>query len=553
VQVDRKKLLQRWEQLKLERSSWIPHYQEISENLMPRSGRFFVQDRNRGQKRHNTIYDSTGTRSLGVLSAGMMGGNTSPARPWFRLATSDPELMRTAAVKVWLSDVSTLMHTIFQRSNTYRALHTIYEELGAFGTAASIVLPDFENVIHHYPLTVGEYAIATNWKGEVDTLYREFEKTVGEMVQEFGPENVSPRVKNMFDRGQLGQWVPIIHAIEPRAARDTSKASAKEMPWRSIYFEAGGSETKALRESGFRRFPALCPRWAVDGGDIYGRSPGMEALGDLKQLQHAQLRKAMGIDYKTMPPLQAPTSFKGQEVNMLPGGLSYVDAVGPANSIRSAFDASIDLSHLLDDIQDVRGRVRSAFFADIFLMLANQTDARMTATEVAERHEEKMLMLGPVIERLKNELLDPLIEITFDAIMAAGIAPPPPEELQGTDINVELVSMLAQAQRAIGTNSIDRFTGNLAAVAQFKPNVLDKFDEDQWADIYAEAQGIDPRLVVPNDKANEIRQARAQAAQAAAQAEQANIAADTAQKLAGARTDQPSALTDATAAFSGYT
>lgn len=553
MEIDRTLLLRRWTALKSERSSWDEHWREISSNLLPRSGRFFVQDRNKGQRRYNNIYDNTGGRALRVLAAGMMSGMTSPARPWFRLATSDQDLMKYAPVKLWLNEVSNLMHAIFQRSNTYRALHTMYEELGAFGTAASIVVPDFQNIIHHHPLTVGEYAIATNWKGEVTTLYREFQKTVHELVSEFGLDKCSTMVQSMHKNGNLDAWVTVVHAIEPREDRDPSKKDAANMPWRSVYFELQGSQKTFLRESGYKRFPALVPRWAVSGGDIYGNCPGQEALGDIKQLQHEQLRKAQGIDYMTKPPLQVPTSAKNHDMDTLPGGISYVDAASPGGGIRSAFEVRLDMSHLLADIQDVRQRIQGSFYADLFLMLASQSDTRMTATEVAERHEEKLLMLGPVLERLQNELLDPLIEMTFDQIMEAGIVPPPPEELQGHDINVELVSMLAQAQRAIGTNSIDRFVGNLGAVAQFKPEALDKFDADKWVDIYAESLGLDPQIIVPADQVQAIRQQRAQAQQAAQQAAMLNQGADTAQKLGSVDTSKQSALTDVTAAFSGYT
>lgn len=186
-------------------------------------------------------------------------------------------------------------------------------------------------------------------------------------------------------------------------------------------------------------------------------------------------------------------------------------------------------------------------------MLANGTNPQMTATEVAERHEEKLLMLGPVLERMHNEILDPMIEATFARMVEAGIVPPPPQELQGMDLNVEFVSMLAQAQRAIATNSVDRFVGNLGAVAGFKPDVLDKFDADRWADAYADMLGIDPELIVSGDKVALIRQARAEAAQQQAMAEQMAQGAKTARDLAAADTSGENALTDVTRAFSGYT
>ena len=551
-QEKRDKLKQRWSSLRSERSSWISHWEEISTYILPRNGRYFASDRNKGTRKHNNIYDSTGTHALRVLGAGMMAGATSPARPWFTLATSDPEINKYQPVRIWLSDVTRLMQAIFQKSNTYRALHSIYEELGAFGTASSIVLPSFQNVIHHYPVTIGEYAIATDYQGNVCTIYREFDKTVSELVKEFGYKNCSSTVQNMYDRGNLDQWVTIIHAIEPRDDRDSRKRDSKNMPWKSCYFESGCQDDKLLRESGFNSFPALVPRWVVTGGDIYGNSPGMEALGDIKQLQHEQLRKAQGIDYQTNPPLQVPTSMANRDIERLPGGITFVD--GSSNGIKTAFEVQLNLNHLLADIQDVRQRINSTFYADLFLMLASAgaANTRMTATEVAERHEEKLLMLGPVMERLHNELLSPLINMTFDRIVEAGILPPPPAELQGIDLNIEFISVLAQAQKAVGTNSVDRLVGNLGAVAQFKPDVLDKFDADQWVDAYSDMLGVDPRLILANDQVAVIREARAKAQAAQAQSEAMLQQSQTAKNLAGADTGGQNALTDITGGLMGY-
>jgi len=346
--------------------------------------------------------------------------------------------------------------------------------------------------------------------------------------------------------------VTVIHAIEPRSDRDVTKRDAKNMPFKSCYFEINSDPDQYLRESGFEEFPVLVPRWATAGGDVYGNSPGMEALGDIKQLQHEQLRKAQGIDYQTKPPLQVPTSMKNRDVETLPGGISYVDGASAQAGIRTAFEVNLNLDHLLRDIMDVRERIRSAFYADLFLMLANATDTRMTATEVAERHEEKLLMLGPVLERLHNELLDPLIETTFTRMVQANILPPAPPEMQGMELNVEFVSMLAQAQRAIGTNSVDRFVGSLGAVAQMRPEVLDKFDADQWVDAYSDMLGVDPKLIVANDQVAVVRQARNQAMAAKEQSEVMEQTSNTVKNLAQAPTNQPTALRDVMNMFSGY-
>jgi len=548
---ERQMVATRWAALKSERASWFGHWNDISRYLLPRNGRFFVQDRNRGYTRTNSIYDNTGTLALRVLAAGMMSGMTSPARPWFKLGVpAGNPVSKSPAVKKWLNEATLVMRDIFAKGNTYRALHSIYEELGAFGTGCSIIAPDDTMVLRHFPLTVGEYCLASNQNGDVDTLYREFQKPVHTLVKEFGYDKCSHQTQAMFDQGSLDQWVTVIHAIEPRADRDPSKRDNKNMRFSSVYYEQGGQPGQFLSESGFKQFPGICPRWQVSGGDIYGGSPGMDCLGDVKSLQQEQLRKAQGIDYMTKPPLQVPTSLKGQDVESLPGGIAYIDSTGPGSGIRTQFEVKLELQHLLADIQDVRGRIRSTFYADLFLMLANQTDTRMTATEVAERHEEKLLMLGPVLERLQNELLDPLIAVTFARMVEQTLIPPAPPELMKQPLIVEYVSMLAQAQMAVGVNSIDRFTGALGNLAQIKPGVLDKFDADEWADVYADVLGVDPSLIVSNKDVALIRAQRAQMQAKQQQIEQAPAVATAAQKASQV---DPQGLKDVISMFSGYT
>lgn len=550
AETKRSKYLRRWAALKNERSSWFAHWREISDYLLPRQGRFFVTDRNQGKKRHNNILDSTATKALNTLAAGMMAGMSSPARPWFRLGLGDKKLMEREPVKLWLFEVAELMRQVFAKSNSYRVMHSTYKELGAFGTGGAIILPDFENVIHQHPMTIGEYAIATDHRGQVNAMYREFDMTVAAMVEDFGIDNVSTAVADAFRRGNLDHWQTVIHLIEPRKQRDTTKRDAKNMPIASIYLEASGNDDdKLLRESGFKQFPGVFPRWDVAGGDIYGNGPGMESLGDVRQLQHQQLRKATAIDYQANPPLQLPTAMRNAEHDLLPGGVSYYDAAAPGGGVRSAFDVNLRLDFLLADIQDVRTRIRETFYADLFLLLANDTRSNITAREVAERHEEKLLMLGPVLDRLHNEMLGPEIDVVFDRIVEAGILPPPPPEVEGADLNIEFVSMLAQAQRAVGTGAVDRLLGTIASVAQFKPDVLDKLDGDQLVDKYADMLGVDPDIILADDKVALIRADRAKMQQAQQAMAAAPAMAQTAKDLAAADTEGENALTALTRQF----
>ena len=239
-----------------------------------------------------------------ILGAGMMSGATSPARPWFRLATPDEDLMEYGPVKEWLADAQRIQLHVFARSNTYPMLHQLYEELFVFGTHAAITMDDFDKVIHHYNSPTGEYALASDYRGNVNTIYREFEKTVGEIVGEFGYDNCSQTVRRLYDAGTLDAWVPLLHIIEPRTDREPGNRTAANKAWKSCYREIGreNGDEMYLRESGFDTFPGLCPRWSRSGGDIYGGSPAMDCLGDGRQLQHEQLRKGNAIDSRPSRP-----------------------------------------------------------------------------------------------------------------------------------------------------------------------------------------------------------------------------------------------------------
>ena len=546
----RTRALTRKNALWTERSSWDSQWQDIARYQMPRAGRFFDSDVNKGNKRGQNIYDNTPVFALRTLAAGMMSGVTSPARPWFQLAIADRDLMEFEPVKEWLHKTASIMRQVFGASNTYNSLHQCYEELGAFGTWADFVQPDFQNVIHHYPMTIGEYALGHNDKGIVDTCVREFQMTVGQMVKQFGKERCGTAVRNLYDRGTFDAWVKVMHIAGPRAEWNPDMRDAVNMPFESCYFEAAADNWEEyLSESGFKRFPALCPRWVVTSNDVYGRSPGMDCLGDAKQLQLGQLRKSQAIDYQVNPPIQVPLEYKDQANKRLPGGVMYVSQSHPNGGVRSAYDVNVRLDYLLEDIKDTRERIRSACYADLFLMLANDNRSGTTATEIAERHEEKLLMLGPVLERLHNELLSPLIDITFDRMATAGILPPVPPEIAGRELDIEFISTLAQAQRAVAASGMDRLLGTIGQAAGLWPEMRHKIDPLQVVDEYSIMYGVNPKVIVPDDVVKERMAAEAQASQAATAGPAMAQAVDSAKTASDINSE---GLQDVMSMFQGY-
>ena len=548
-------LYRRFVKLENDRSSFRSHWMEISDYIAPRRGRYLIEGQNsRGRKRTTKIIDSTGTQALRVMAAGLMSGMTSPARPWHRRKVRD-DLMDNGDVRRWLAQVEMIERSILHKSNFYNSIYTVYTELGAFGTAPLYRQPSFDDVIRFRPFTVGEYVIAENDQGVVDTLGRHFTMTVGQIVQKFvhNPmtgkmdwSGVSKATKRLWDESNYDELVEVLHFIEPRLMgdRDASKKDALNMPFKSCYFELASESDELLMESGYRKFPAYVPRWDVLSGDVYGRCPGMDTLGDIKQLQHQQKRKAQAIDKMVNPPMVAPTSLKGKPSTVLPGQTTYVDPMQGGQGFVPAYQVQPRISELQMDIAEVQNRIQRGFYADLFAMMINSDRRQMTATEVVERHEEKLVLLGPVLQRINVELLDPLLDDVFEYALEAGLLPEPPEALAGEELEVEYISLLAQAQQAVAASSLERvmgFAGNLVAVF---PDIVDGIDSDEALRQYSEILGTSPDVIISDEELQAKRQARAEEQQQMQAMEQASQLAQGAKILSETDTQNPNALTD---------
>jgi len=528
--------------LKDERTTFDPHWRDLSDYISPRSSRFLVSDANRDNRRNTNIVDPTCTLAERTLSSGMMSGITSPARPWFTLSVSDPAMKDYGPVKVWLEDVQRRMNEVFNKSNLYQSLPIVYAQLGTYGTAAMAILEDDEDIIRTYPFPIGSYYVSNSARLSVDTVYREFRMTTRQLVEQFGLDNVSETVKGQWATQTTETWHDVIHAVYPNLNRQTGKIDAKNKRYKSVYFEKAGDD-KILRESGFDEFPILAPRWEVNGEDAYGSNcPGMTALGQVKALQLEQKRKSQLIDKATNPPMVGPSSLKTQRVSQLPGAVTYVDQLTGQDGLKPLYMVNPNTADLLNDIQDTRDIIRSAYFVDLFLMLQNINTRSMPVEAVNELREEKLLMLGPVLERLNDEFLDPLIDRAFAIMQRKGMLPPAPEVLQGTALRIEYISVMAQAQKSIGVNSMERFVGFVGGMAQAKPEALDKLDIDKIIDSYGDSIGVSPSVIVPDEEVQKIRQARAEQIQQQQQMQMAQAAVAGAKDLSQANLESPNAL-----------
>lgn len=546
-----KTYMKRFEQLKSERSDFINWYRELADNHLAHRGRFLVTDRNKGHKRNTKQINNASRIAVRVLASGMMSGITSPARPWFRLSTGDQELDDIESVKQWLYQTQKVIYNVFSASNLYNSLHQLYAEMSVFGTGAMGVFKDFDDVIRCKTFTVGSYCLAMNGKDEVDTFYREYEISVAQCIDEFGYDNCSIDVRQRWDDGNTESGVSIIHVIEPNDDRDHNSPLATDMPWRSVYFERSRNtkapETdKFLRESGFEEFVIMAPRWDVTGEDTYATDcPGMTALGDTKTLQLGERRQYQALDKISNPPLQGATSMKNKMHGRTLGPNDIVWHDEQGSGLSSIYgNWRPDLGAMMTVNDRVEHRVNEAFYKDLFLMLANTDRREITAREVQEKHEEKLLMLGPVLERLHTELLNPLIDRVFGILQRAGVLPVPPEEIREKELNIEYVSVLAQAQRLVNTGAIDRLVNFTASVTPIWPEARHKVNISQSIDEYADALGVDPSIVASDDEVAAAAAAEQAALEAQQQGEAMAQMVDSAATMSDVDVEEGSALSD---------
>lgn len=513
----------RLQNLKEIRQPWEAHWRDLADFNAPARLRLLIKQKE-GDKLRSSIIDSTSTFALRTLASGMHSGITSPARPWFKLGPLDDDMKEYKPVRDWLSKVESEMRKVFAQSNIYNAFHTGYGDLGLFGQSCGLLVEDERRVVRMVPMIHGAFWIARDENGMANTLYRQFYWSCERIVARFGYKNCSRLVQECYDKGDYDERFIVNHAVEPRHDREPGKIDRKNKPYLSNYWEDGSDRNSRpeglLEESGFDSNPIIAPPWLLTADDHYAVSPGMDALPDVKVLQKLQLWSGEAVEKGVRPPMKGPTSLRNNPSSLLPNSITYVDDPN-GRGFSPVMEVQLRISEVEAKIQQTQQRIDRAYYADLFLMLANMEGIQpRNAFEIAERKEEKLLALGPVLENIFGNQLSPTIDRTFEAMVKRDMIPPPPPELEGQDLKVEYISMLAQAQKAVATGSIERlvaFAGNLAGA---NPTVLDKVNLDQAIDEYADLIGSPPSIVVSDDEVKSVRDQRAQQQQQAAQMEQ---------------------------------
>jgi hypothetical protein len=492
------------------RSTWESHWQEIADLMLPRKAEI-TKERSRGDKRSTQIFDATAIHSLELLAASLHGMLTSSANRWFSLRFKEAALNENDEAREWLEDSIDKMYLGFARSNFQQEIFENYHDLIAFGTSCLMVEEDEEDIIRFSARHIKEIYVEENKKGLIDNVYRKFKLTADQAMQKFGAENLSKEVNTTHKTNPYDE-VEICHVVRPRFNYDSSKKDKKNMKFQSVYFEHGTDHIISI--GGFNENPYVVSRYLKSSTEIYGRSPAMSALSDCKVLnkmvEHGLKAAAKMID----PPLLVPDDSMLAPVRMTPGSLNYYrsgsrDRIEPLNIGQNT-------ASTLNAENQRREAIAKMFHVDQLQVQSNRT---MTATEVLQRNEEKMRILGPVMGRIQSELLEPMINRVFLIMLRNRLFAEAPAILANQEIDIEYVSPMAIAQKGQELQNVMRGLELFGSLAQSMP-VMDYIDENGLVKQLIQTLGLPARMIKSDKQVEAIRMERQEAQQMQMQMQQ---------------------------------
>lgn len=498
-------------QMESDRGVFNAQWDEVAKVVCPDAAKFSSSYNTQGQKNNQELYDATGVHANELLASGFYSMLTSPSQKWFEITTNNHELNKEREVQLWLAEVSRRMYYEIQRPQTNFAtsMHEVYHSLGAFGNGILFVTENRQlNALQFNSLPLQECYFFEGQNGRVDTLYRKYQRTAFQLVNTFGYNKVSKDTQKKFDDNNLADKVDVLHIIEPSAG--------KNKPYSSIYVELAAEHI--LSEGGFEEQPFMIGRFYKTSYEVYGRGPGSSALSDLKMLQQIEKTVLRGAQKVVDPPLLVPDQGFIGDIRAFPGGISYFRSGVSADDRIMPLQTGGNPALGEEIAQGYRDRVREMFYVD---KLQLNEGPQMTATEVIQRNEDRLRLLGPVTGRVQAELLGPCLQRVFGLLMRAGRLPEAPEVFADPSIKLKIVyqSPMMKAQEQTEANGLLRVTQLISPFMSIDPAVMDVFNSEAIARGMGEMYSINPEYFRSNKEVQALRDQRAQAQQAQAQTE----------------------------------
>ncbi len=508
------------EQLKTERSTWEPHWQEISDYIIPRKN-----DINNfkapGSKRNTQLFDNTGMTSNELLAGMLHGMLLNPSTVFFELSSGDQTIDQKASVRLWLQDTVLRMHAAMNNSNFQTEAHEFLLDLCSLNTASMTCLEDTERDLFFQTHFLKQLYIRENYRGMVTEQYIVKSCSARDLVEEFGKKNVPEVILKAFEDGKEEKF-ETVQATYPADANGEKKKNFN-FPIVSQHIYIKDKFQMALK--GFNENPWACGRWSKASGESYGRGPGMNSLPEVKMVNLMEEVSIKGAQLAIGPPVQMPDDGYGQ-LKVKPYGVNYYRA-GSKDRIEPIFgDTRLDYS--IEIMNAHRQRIKEAFYVD---QLQTPQINRATATEISQRRDEQGRFLGPLLSRLEVEWLSPIVDRVFNIMSRRNRFLPAPRELS-KPLQIKFSSSIAKIQRASEIRGVMEFLNSVTPIAQVDPKVLNYLNGDETIKGLAAMYSYPQKFLNSDDDVAKIRQAEAQMQQKAMQQQEEQHQAEVAGKIA---------------------
>lgn len=508
------KLCRRAQELTDSNATWQSYFQDLATYVLPRKA-WITSVKAKGDRlKLDQVYDSTAVRALKIMAAGFHSNLTNPSSKWFNLRTRDLKIMDDKDAQLWFRDVEDEIFGTLASSNFDTTMQEFYLNSGCFGTGTVLTLEDVEERVRFTEIPIEQVSFEEDSYGRVNRVYRTFPLTAQQAFDLWG-DNAGEAVKEII-KNKPSEQIKFLHYVGPRDERDASKQDSVNMPYRSLWIEL--SKKHLISEGGFVNNPYAVGRFYKDTADVFGFSPAMDVFPDIKLVQAQQKTLLRAAQKSADPALIAPRKGFIAPLNANSGQINYYDKKNPDDKIE-AFPNGGNFQMTLEIIKETQMNIEKAFFVPLFQAISNITK-QMTIPEVQRRISENMVLLGPVVGRFTQEMLDPIILRVFDILFRGGFLPMPPPSIQGQDMDVVYISPLARAQKESEIYSLQAFMQDVGLVAQAKPEVIDMVNGDKMINEISIIRGISPELIKSDADVAEIRKQRAEAQAQAMQQQQ---------------------------------
>ena len=502
--------VQRKKELTSSRGTFDSHWQEIGELMYPDHANFTYTPES-GAKRMQLVYDSVAIHSNQLLASGLFSLITSSASPWFHITPTDVNLKNVREIAIYLDTVSKIMYNEINNpmAGFATSMHEGYLEYGAFGNMTIFVDESLENSsLRFTSLPLYECYYVEDKDNRIGTLYREYTRTAEFLMQKFGVENLSEATQKLIADNKLDTKIVCLHAVLPRITAAHLSSRATDLPFASIYIEE--KEKHLIHESGFHELPFMATRFRKSTHEVYGRGAGSTALPDTKMLMRIAQVTIRAAQKTVDPPIILPDSGFLRPFRTIPGGMNYY-MKGRLNSKKDIDilptgnpGMGIEYSEIL------HRKIREYFYVD---QLQLHVGPQMTATEVMQRTEEKLRLLGPLLGRMHPELLGPIINRVYGILQRSGKLPEIPAVLNGVPLKIVYTSPIARAQEQVEANGLTRALGILEPLMKYSPEMADIYDTDSMGRGVFEMFSVSQKFLRDDKTVKEIRKNRAKMAE----------------------------------------